>query len=227
MYKAIVLLSGGLDSAVNLYQAHIKYKKILALSFDYSQKAASKELKAAKKLCRLLSCDHQVYKLDFFKTWTQTALISNKKNIPTNIKLDNAKATKKSAKQVWVPNRNGVFLNIAACLAESLNSPLVYVGFNKEEAKTFPDNSVDYLQASNKAFAFSTLNKVKIKSYTQNLNKSQIYKKAIKLNIPIQHLWPCYFSKAQLCKKCESCQRFFQAQSSAKNCLSKTSFSIS
>lgn len=211
MYDALVLLSGGLDSSVNLYQANLKHKKLLALSFDYGQKAASKELKASKKLCKLLACDQQVHKLNFFKSWTKTALVNSKKNIPTNIKLNNTKATKKSANQVWVPNRNGVFLNIAACLAESLNIPLVYVGFNKEEAKTFPDNSVEYLKASNKSFSFSTLNRVKIKSYTQNLNKKQIYKKAVQLNVPIKDLWPCYFNKAQLCKKCESCQRFFRA----------------
>ncbi|MBE8163126.1 MAG: 7-cyano-7-deazaguanine synthase QueC [Bdellovibrionaceae bacterium] len=211
MYDALILLSGGLDSSVNLYTACAEGKKVLALSFDYGQKAASNELKAAAKLCKLLSCKHKIHKLDFFKSWTKTSLINPKKDIPTNIKLNSKKETKNSAKQVWVPNRNGVFLNIAASFAESLDIPVVYAGFNKEEAETFLDNSKDYVKAVNKALSFSTLNKVKIKSYTQNLNKNQIYKKALNLNIPIAKLWSCYFNGKTPCKECESCQRFFKA----------------
>lgn len=212
MYDALILLSGGLDSSVNLYEACANYDKVLALSFDYGQKAASQELKAASKLCKLLLCKQQIHNLDFFKSWTQTSLINSKKNIPIDIELTNKKATKESAKQVWIPNRNGVFLNVAASLAESLNIPFVYVGFNKEEAETFPDNSTDYLNSVNKAFLFSTLNKVQIKSYTKDLNKKQIYKKALRLGVPIKDLWPCYFNAEKLCKQCESCQRFFRAQ---------------
>lgn len=212
MYDALILLSGGLDSSVNLYEACVRYKKILALSFDYGQRAASQELKVSSKLCKLLSCEHQVYNLDFFKSWTKTSLINSEKNIPIDVELTSKKATQESALQVWIPNRNGVFLNIAASLAESLNIPSVYVGFNKEEAETFPDNSTDYLNAVNKAFSFSTLNKLQIKSYTQYLNKKEIYKKAIKLGVPVKQLWPCYFNGNELCKQCESCQRFFRAQ---------------
>lgn len=214
MYDALILLSGGLDSSVNLYEACSKHKKILALSFDYGQRAVVQELKASSHLCQLLSCEHQVHSLDFFKNWTKTSLINLEKKIPTDVELNSKKATEKSAKQVWVPNRNGVFLNVAACLAESLNIPFIYMGFNKEEAETFPDNSVDYLNAVNKAFYFSTLNQVQIKSYTQDLNKKEIYKKALQLKVPIKHLWPCYLNGKELCKECESCQRFFRAQAS-------------
>lgn len=212
MYDALILLSGGLDSSVNLYEAKAEHKNILALSFNYGQKAALQEIKSATLFCKKLNCEHQIYNLDFFKSWTKTSLINSKKNIPINIELTSSKATKESAKQVWVPNRNGVFLNVAACLAESINIPFVYVGFNKEEAETFPDNSVDYLKSVNKSFSFSTLNKVEVKSYTQYLNKKDIYKRAIELNIPINNLWPCYFNGKELCQKCESCQRFLKAQ---------------
>ncbi|MBE8222170.1 MAG: 7-cyano-7-deazaguanine synthase QueC [Bdellovibrionales bacterium] len=211
MYDALILLSGGLDSSVNLYKACAEYKKILALSFNYGQKAASQELKAASKLCKLLLCDHQIHNLDFFKSWTQTSLINSKKDIPTNIKLTSKAETQESAKQVWIPNRNGVFLNVAASLAESLNIPFVYVGFNKEEAETFPDNSIDYLNSVNKSFKFSTLNKVQIKSYTKDLCKKEIYKLGVEIGVPVKDLWPCYFGGEKLCGECESCLRFFKA----------------
>src|SRR2546429_2012356 len=160
MNSSVVLLSSGLDSTVNLYEANKKTKVVLALTFDYGQKSATRELEKATKICCELKVNHKTLKLDFFKDFTQTSLINTQKKIPQNIELDNSVETTKSASAVWVPNRNGIFLNIAAGFAEGLGAQFIIPGFNIEEAQTFPDNTQNYLNALDSAFALSTSNQI-------------------------------------------------------------------
>ena len=108
---------------------------------------------------------------------------------------------------------NGLFLNIAACIAEQLEADFIIPGFNKEEAETFPDNSQAFIEAMNASLHFSTLNRVKVFCFTTELLKKDIMKKAIELDIDPQHLWPCYHAGETPCGECESCQRFKRAQS--------------
>jgi len=118
---------------------------------------------------------------------------------------------KSTAKSVWVPNRNGLFLNIAAGFAESLGAQTIITGFNQEEAKTFPDNSLAFCQVADKFFGYSTLNKVKVKNFFYNKNKTEILKTALKNKAPLKYVWPCYYGGWKLCGKCESCVRYFNA----------------
>jgi 7-cyano-7-deazaguanine synthase len=112
-----------------------------------------------------------------------------------------------SMKAVWVANRNGVFLNVAAAFAESMGESRVFVGFNLEEAATFPDNSEGYLNALNSALAFSTRNEVKVASYTTHWNKARILEEALQIGLPLDLVWSCYESGPERCWKCESCKR--------------------
>src|SRR5204862_304097 len=75
---------------------------------------------------------------------------------PAAADLDSARAHE-TARAVWVPNRNGILVNIAAGFAESLGAASVVVGFNREEAETFPDNTLDFAAAATAALGFSTL----------------------------------------------------------------------
>ncbi len=112
-----------------------------------------------------------------------------------------------SMRAVWVANRNGVFLNIAASFAEALGYPEVVVGFNLEEAATFPDNSAAYLEAVNAAFSFSTLSGVKAVSYTTDWDKTRILREALALELPLDMVWSCYEAGPERCWRCESCKR--------------------
>ena len=107
--KSIILLSGGLDSLVSLGLGIKKYNIKLAITFDYGQKSSSQEIQAAKNICKYYKIKHKVIKLNWLKKITHTSLVSDE-NVPTGKLLDNPEA---SAKLVWVPNRNGLFLNIA------------------------------------------------------------------------------------------------------------------
>jgi len=209
--QTVVLLSSGLDSTVNFYEALQKTKVELCITLDYGQKAADQEISHASKICQKHHVEHKILETKWFDLFTKTSLVSPQKEIPVNVLLDSQKSTSQSAQSVWVPNRNGIMINIAAGFAEGLGANAVVVGFNKEEAMTFPDNSKEYLEALNVAFNYSTLKKIKVKCYTTHMNKIEIAKRAKELNIDFDLMWPCYFGGSEICQKCESCLRFLRA----------------
>jgi len=208
--SCVILLSAGLDSTVNLYQCikeKLDIKKVL--TFNYGQKAAKSELRQSIKICERFNLDHQIIDLKFFQNLNSSSLLSSEIEIPTDKDIDihSLEKSKETAKSVWVPNRNGIFLNIAAGYAEMLNADFVITGFNKEEAVTFPDNSQEFMTALDESFSFSTKNKVKAKSFTIHMNKSEIIKLGVDLKVDWSLIWPCYFNGDKPCYSCESCQR--------------------
>lgn len=210
--KSIVLLSSGLDSTVNLLMALKETKVLLSLTFDYGQKAREREICFSKKICERYKVPHKIIHLDFLKEINKSAL-GEKGDVPLLCENDFSKEGKmrESARAVWVPNRNGLFLNIAACFAESLGADLIVTGFNREEAQTFPDNSRKFLVEANKFFAYSTLRKPKVISYTQDLNKKELVEKGMELELPFELIWSCYLGEELMCGRCESCQRLLRA----------------
>lgn len=213
MKRSVVLLSGGMDSTVNLFEARQHSEVVLALTFDYGQRAAIREIAATKKLTAELKIKHQVLPLAFIKDFGGSSLTDNSMEIPTgrNVSIDDLSISQKSAKSVWVPNRNGIFLNVAAGFAESLKADWIIPGFNKEEATTFPDNSQGYLEAATESLAYSTQNKVQVKCFTTHLDKTEIVKLGEKLNVNWKNIWPCYYNHETWCGQCESCQRSLRA----------------
>jgi 7-cyano-7-deazaguanine synthase len=207
--KVVVLLSAGLDSSVNLYKAYQQDSILMALTFNYGQKAAVREVQAAEALAAGLKVPHKTLSLPFFSDFNRSSLLVEAESVPTGVKVDihDLKTSQATAQSVWVPNRNGIFLNIAAGFAEALGAAHVVPGFNAEEAATFPDNTEDYMRALDHSFSFSTANKVSVKCYTSSLNKTQIVKMAVDLEMPLEKIWPCYFAGESWCGQCESCLR--------------------
>ncbi|NQV69852.1 MAG: 7-cyano-7-deazaguanine synthase QueC [Pseudohongiella sp.] len=210
--KSIVLLSGGLDSTVSLHIAKEKMEVVLALTFDYGQKSATREITAATSISRHYEIPHKVVELPWLQEITNTALVAVDKVVPllNQQELDSAKANS-SAEAVWVPNRNGVFINIAAAFAESIDADMIITGFNAEEAVTFPDNSMPFVESIKKSLSYSTLNKVKVNSYVQGVNKAGIIKLAKEKAVPVQLCWSCYLGGEAPCGECESCLRLARA----------------
>jgi len=211
--KSIVLLSAGLDSLTNLAIALKKSQIVLALTFDYGQRSAKQEIKMAHKICKHYKIPHEVIAIPWLKKLTKTALVNRGRKIPnpTEKNLNQYAVSLQNAKAVWVPNRNGVFINIAASYAESLGASEIIVGFNKEEAVTFPDNSEKYLKQVIASLSSSTLSKVRVHSYTLRLNKKDIVKKALEFGAPLQWVWSCYEGRSRMCGECESCKRLQRA----------------
>jgi 7-cyano-7-deazaguanine synthase len=205
---AVVLLSGGLDSAVNLALAARDGRARLALTMRYSQRAEKPECAAAEALCAHYKVKWQAIDVPWLGAvnptlLTRAGILPN----PSTEELDSLHASDASMRAVWVANRNGVFLNVAAAFAEALGDADVLAGYNREEAATFPDNSADFLEAMNKAFTYSTLNGVRASSYTISWDKTRILKEALDIELPLDKVWSCYEAGPVRCWKCESCKR--------------------
>lgn len=197
--KSIILLSGGLDSVVALGAYKDEYAIELALTFDYGQKSVKYEMESSKKICEFYNIKHKVIKLDWLKEITNTALVSDSE-IPVS-----SLGTNESAKQVWVPNRNGLFLNIAASFADSYNYNYIIFGANKDEGQTFPDNTETFREQISKVFESSTLVKPKVIAPLINFSKDDIVKIALEHNVPLELVWSCYNNTSKHCGVCESC----------------------
>lgn len=201
MSRGIILLSGGLDSLVSLGLGG--YSVELALTFDYGQKSAKYEIDASKKICDFYNIKHKVIKLDWLKNITHTALVAD---VDLPDKID-----ENSAKNVWVPNRNGLFLNIAGSFADGEDYDYILIGANKEEAGTFSDNTQIFVDRVNAEFEYSTNKRPKVVAPLINYDKNDIVKLALKNNIPLNLVKSCYAGGEKHCGKCESCIRLKNA----------------
>ena len=209
--KAIILLSGGLDSVVSLSEIYSQIgNNILAITFDYGQRALKKELSAAKRVVEYYNIRQEVIEIKFLKEMLKDSFNNVEKFDET--KIDDKLYTEQSAKRVWIPNRNALFLNIAASMADRYKIPTIVFGANKEEGMTFPDNSQEFIDLQNKVFEYSTQSRPKILAPMANYTKEQIVEVGLKMKTPLKYIFSCYNSKTQKhCGKCESCQRLLRA----------------
>lgn len=211
---SVVLLSGGLDSVVSLAVSLDSCNIKLALFFNYGQRSCEREFEAVKNICKYYKILYKLVNIDWLRDITSTSLVKITNKLPeyTMEELDTSQEKlKKSAKSVWVPNRNGVMLNIAAAFAESMNCDTLIFGANAEEATTFPDNSLEYVNSLTDALSYSTANSVKVLAPLVQKNKTEIIQEAIKINVPLHLLWSCYSNQERHCGHCESCVRLHRA----------------
>lgn len=214
--SAIVLLSAGLDSTVNLAAACRRRGSVrLAITFDYGQRAAKREATRARAIARHYGVPWKRVRLPWLGAITATALVARGRRLPRPKDLEDRAAARRSAAAVWVPNRNGVFLNVAAAFAEASGCREVVIGLNREEGAAFPDNTAAFGRAATRAFRFSTLSGVRVVSFTASMDKRQIVRLALRLRVPLDLVWPCYEGGRRACGLCESCLRFRRASQGA------------
>ncbi len=205
--KSIILLSGGLDSLVSLGLKKNELNISLALTFNYGQKSVKQEIDASSRICKHYNVKHEVITLDWLKDITNTSLVSDEK-IPAGEDLVMSEDT---AKSVWVPNRNGLFLNIAGSFADSYGYDYILIGANREEGQTFPDNTQSFIDAINNEFMYSTEKHPKVVAPLINYDKNDIVMLALKHGIPLEYTRSCYQGGELHCGICESCTRLKHA----------------
>lgn len=213
--RSVVLLSGGLDSSANLALCASLDEPVLAITCRYGQRAADREVEAGRALARHYGVRHEVVSLEWLGALGGSSLTDRAQAVPELAadRLDDASVTRESARAVWVPNRNGLLINVAAAYAERLDAARIVVGFNREEAAAFPDNSTAFLRAASEALAYSTANRARVHCYTDELDKRGIVRELARLASPFPfHLvWSCYYGGEKACGGCESCRRFERA----------------
>ncbi len=214
--KAIAVLSGGLDSTVATAYFKDKYE-IHALTFDYGQRSAEMEIESAKAICEQLNIKHTVMKLPWLKKLGKSALTSDEEVPELKIhELDDKLICDETARKVWVPGRNIVFTAIATSFAEAEQAKIIIMGWDFEEAVTFPDNSKEFLHAFNNVLKIGSIADIKIKAPVIKMNKSDIVKLGCEINAPINLSYSCYMGGEEHCGACESCMRRIRAFKDAK-----------
>lgn len=209
--SAVALLSGGLDSIVATALAWEEGSVALAITVDYGQRAAEREIAAAVAFCARFDIPHRVHAARWLGALTRTALVARDAALPqTTLDALDDDAQERAA-AVWVPNRNGLFVAIAACYAEAKGCDAVVAGLNAEEAATFPDNSAAFVERTNAALAYSTRNGVTLISPTIAMTKRDIAERFVALHLDPELFWCCYEGGTALCGRCESCVRTLRA----------------
>lgn len=201
--KGLALLSGGLDSTVALAMASRECDLLGALFFDYGQLSSPSERKASSKIARHFGIEFESIELPWLGEISSSYIIGKE--------AGNRLSQSGGATDLWVENRNGIFLNIAAARAVSSGCSVVVAGFNREEAEEFPDNSLEYLEAVNRALELGERSRVRVESPTVSLDKKEIVREGINLRVPWELIWSCYRDGELMCGKCDSCLRLKSA----------------
>lgn len=202
--RAVVLLSGGLDSATSAAIAISQGYETIALSFRYGQKH-EKELKAAKIIAHHLGIkEHYIIDVNL-SLWGGSSLTDVALNIPQDGVITN------QIPSTYVPGRNTVFIAIALSLAEAKQAEAIYLGINAVDYSGYPDCRPEYLNAWQKLATLSSKVGVEEKAPQLiapliELSKVDIVKQAISLNIPIEQTWSCYQGGDKPCGLCDSCR---------------------
>jgi len=203
--RAVVLLSGGLDSTVALASAAAAGRvPAVCLYFDYGQRAARREGEAARRIAAHYGVSLEEIELPWLARLSKSALVAGGEG---SLRWSRERLGDTALRDVWVENRNGIFIDIAAFHAAERECGTVIVGFNREEAAAFPDNSEEYLARMNAALELGVARRVRAESPTLRMTKRDIAARGLELDIPWELLWSCYGGGGRMCGSCESCLR--------------------
>ncbi|RUM67909.1 MAG: 7-cyano-7-deazaguanine synthase QueC [Sulfurospirillum sp.] len=203
MQKAVCIMSGGMDSTLAAYIAKKRDNyEIVALHFNYGQRTQKREEKAFSDISELLKCVKSYsLDLDFFSQIGGSALTDESIKIPTNGLQSGIPIT-------YVPFRNGIFLSIAAAIAEKEGASAIYIGVVEEDSSGYPDCREDFIKKLQDAIDSGTKpeTKIEIKTPLVHLKKEQIVQESIELDVPLEYTWSCYKNSDIACGVCDSCR---------------------
>jgi 7-cyano-7-deazaguanine synthase len=202
MKKAIVVLSGGMDSTTTAYIAKNEGYEIVALHFNYGQRTQNKELEAFENICKELKIHSKyVVDLDFFKQIGASALTDKNIEVPTG-------GLTKDIPITYVPFRNGIFLSIAGAVAEKENCQAIFIGVVEEDSSGYPDCTEGFIQNIQNSINLGTKDTthIQIKTPLIHLRKKDIVKKAIEVGVKLELTWSCYQNEDEACGVCDSCR---------------------
>jgi len=208
---AVVLVSGGMDSAVVCGIAEKKYN-LAMLHINYDQKTKEKELKAFHSLADFYKAEKKlVVDFEYFKKIGDTSLINKDLKIPDGLSKGGIPST-------YVPFRNAQFLSVAISWAEVIGSPAVFLGATEEDAAGYPDCRKEFYDIFNKLVDVGTKKDTIIEIITPliSMKKKDIVKLGLELGVPFEYTWSCYKNNDRACGTCDSCLRRIRAFKEAR-----------
>jgi len=203
--KAVVLLSGGLDSSTTLALAKSQGYEIHALIFDYGQRH-KKEVESARKIAEFFGVRCRIMRIDL-KQFGGSALTDRRIRVPERRPLT---SFSKEIPPTYVPARNTIFLGFALAWTEVIGAEAIFIGANAIDYSGYPDCRPEFYQAFQKVAELGTKRgveggKIQIKYPLITLSKAEIIRKGKELGVPFHLTWSCYKGEKKACGKCDSC----------------------
>jgi 7-cyano-7-deazaguanine synthase len=193
--KAVIVLSGGPDSATVAYWAKQQNYQIYPITFKYGQ-IAVKETQAAQKIAHKLETSTKIIDLSALKDIFSTATSLVNRDIPL---------TAEFSTPIIVPFRNAIFLSAAVAYAITVKAKKIFYGAQGSDEPFYPDCRRKFYEAFEKAAQLGTCEDITIQAPFSNLTKAQLIKEGAKLGVPFELTWSCYLDGNKHCGKCESC----------------------
>jgi 7-cyano-7-deazaguanine synthase len=199
--KAVVLLSGGIDSAAALYWCLEKGWDTYALTFDYELEQSA-ELMAARKVAREAGVRHHLVVESYFYKGLKGSPSSHRGKIVDS---------DRGVSQAYVPARNIVFFGMAAAYAEMLGARKVVSGHNRGDAERFPDASEGFIDEFNELLRLGLRaslrhNSIEVVAPFAKSSKTQVLREAVRLGVPLKDTWSCYNNGTKPCGACYGCR---------------------
>lgn len=204
MKKAVVLLSGGLDSSTAVYLAKKEGFEVYAVSFDYGQRH-DKELNCAKNVAEKAGVKEHVVVTTNMNVWGGSALTDK------NIEVPEGKEDSKDIPVTYVPARNMIFLAYAASYAEAIGAQDIFIGVSEVDYSGYVDCREEFINAMENAINHGTVcaveqgRKIKIHAPFLNMTKAEEIKLGMELGVNYSLTWSCYKGEALACGTCDSC----------------------
>lgn len=207
--KALVLLSGGIDSTTCLGMAVSLYGRdeVCALSLSYGQKH-TKELEAAEKTAEYYQVEWLSMDVSNIFTYSTCSLLKHsQEEIPHESYAEQLKKQEGTPVSTYVPFRNGLFLSAAASIALSKGCSLIYYGAHSDDAagNAYPDCSSEFHQAMNQAIYTGSGKQVMLEAPFVSWTKAEVVKKGLELGVPYALTWSCYEGGEKPCGSCATC----------------------
>jgi len=197
--KTVVLVSGGMDSVVALYDAAETHTVTAGLSFDYGSKHNHREIPFAELHCRRLGIPHRTISLGFMADSFESHLLKGGGEIPEgHYEAENMK-------QTVVPFRNGIMLSIAAGFAESQGAEAVTIAAHSGDHAIYPDCRAEFMEPMAAAIAAGTYARISLLRPFLLLRKEGIAARGAELGVDFSKTWSCYKGGEKHCGKCGTC----------------------
>lgn len=204
MKKAIVILSGGLDSATCMGIARDEGYELYPLTFDYGQKHR-REIEHAKQIANYFQAkSHRVVRLDFLHEIGGSALTDAALDIPDYAGDEEIPST-------YVPARNLIFLSLAAAYAEVVQAEKIFIGVSSVDYSGYPDCRPEFIESMTQTIRLATRagteeGKLRISAPLSHLSKAETIRWGMKLGVPYHLTTSCYRGGEIACGRCDSCQ---------------------
>jgi len=207
--KAVVLLSGGMDSCVSAVIALGEHgaKNLALLHASYGQRTEKRERRAFEKIADWLDVRQRlVVQLDHFRAIGGSALTDKSISVPEN-ELGAPGPHGSAIPVTYVPFRNAHFLSVAVSWAEAIGAGAIYIGAVAEDSSGYPDCRPEYYRVFQELIRVGTRPETRIEIVTPviTLKKSEIIRRGIELGAPLHLTWSCYQNEDTACGACDSC----------------------